>query len=190
MGELVSYAERELELANCEEPERTAILKMVETFADVSDSAGQAGAIISILEKLLRFQPLTPLTSDPSDWNQVAGPTNEFPNAEELWQSRRCPTTFSRDGGKTWYDIDDPSRNNGDVHDRDSGRWVDAYLGHNLRVGVVVRVRLGAYTRGAAAAVNGVSGRVTAVRHGMVAVMHDNGQGFNHEPDVLQVLAT
>lgn len=190
MGNLVTYAQRELELANCEEPERTAIVEMVQIFEDVSDSGGQAAAVISIIEKLLRFQPLTPLTSDPSDWMQVAGPTDDYPNAEEVWQSRRRPSTFSRDGGKTWYDIDDPSLNNGDVHDRDSARWTAAYIGHNVRTGVVVRVKPGAYTRGAAASVNGVPGRVTAVRHGMVTVLHDNGQGFNHEPEVLQVLAT
>jgi hypothetical protein len=38
-----------------------------------------------------------------------------MPVADEMWQNRRRSTTFSRDGGRTWYDIDDPSLDNGDT---------------------------------------------------------------------------
>jgi hypothetical protein len=27
-----------------------------------------------------------------------------------LWQSVRCPSVFSKDGGATWYDLDDADR--------------------------------------------------------------------------------
>jgi hypothetical protein len=182
MSDLVSYAERELDLANVEEPERTALLRMVELFAEVSDSGGQASALIAILSRLLSWQPLTALSSDPREWLQVSN--------EPCWQSTRRPTTFSRDQGKTWYDIEDSSLNNGDVWDRDSANWIEIQIGNNVKVGSLVRAKVDAYSVGSAASINGVPGRVTAIRNGMIAVQHDNGKGYNHMPEVLQVAKT
>ncbi len=52
--------------------------------------------------RLLRFQPLSPLTADPDDWfdhGEMSG--------TPLWQSKRDPSAFSEDGGVTHYFVDD-----------------------------------------------------------------------------------
>ena len=70
---------------------RAAILQMVMVFADQGHSGASAGYALSILEKLLRWENLTPLTDNPDEWVEV-GP--------EVWQSKRRPEAFSTNGGK------------------------------------------------------------------------------------------
>ena len=41
------------------------------------------------------------------------------PSGEDIWQNIRDCAAFSRDGGKTWYHLDDPTQNNGDTWRRD-----------------------------------------------------------------------
>jgi hypothetical protein len=56
---------------------------------------------------LVQYRALTPLTSDPDEWidrtDMSGGP---------LWQNMRQTTTFSNDGGQTWWDVNDPARTN------------------------------------------------------------------------------
>lgn len=73
------------------------ILKMVETFADEGHSGFSASYAVGILEKLLRFEPLTPLTGEPSEWVQVSG---------NAWQNRRCSHVFKDAEDGSAYDID------------------------------------------------------------------------------------
>jgi hypothetical protein len=103
---LVAYARRELELAGLFDKDAdyggalgSAILRVVEAFSEDSHSGGSAGITIHALERLLRFKPLTPITSNPAEWMQVD---------TAMWQSTRNPSCFSKDGGATWYDIDEP----------------------------------------------------------------------------------
>lgn len=70
---------------------RADILQMVMVFADQGHSGASAGYALSILEKLLRWENLTPLTDNPDEWVEV-GP--------EVWQSKRRPEAFSTNGGK------------------------------------------------------------------------------------------
>lgn len=80
-----------------------AVLDLVQVFADQEHSGGSAMLTLGIVEKLLRFQPLTPITSDPDEWvdrTEISG----YP----LWQSKRNPAVFSPNGGQTWYDLDKP----------------------------------------------------------------------------------
>lgn len=111
---LVSHAERELRLAGLYDKDSDyggelapAIMEVVKKFAEFGHSGFSASLSISILEKLLRFQTLTPLTSNGDEWMEVA---------DKVWQSNRCPSSFSVDGGKTWYDLDDPEKKNFPKH--------------------------------------------------------------------------
>lgn len=104
MEGLVDYAKEELERAGLFSKDSDyegmlgdEILKIVKVFAKGGHSGGSAAVTTAALEKLLRYQPLTPLTSDPSEWNDVSKETGR-----PLWQSRRNPAAFSEDGGKTW----------------------------------------------------------------------------------------
>ena len=44
---------------------------------------------IHLFERLARFEPITPLTGDDSEWTEVAEQ-----NGGTLYQSRRCPHVF------------------------------------------------------------------------------------------------
>lgn len=81
-----------------------AVVELVEVFSKQGHSGFSAGLALSIFEKLVRYKPLTPLTSDPEEWMDV-GEMSGRP----IWQSMRCPSVFSRDGGATWHDIDAPA---------------------------------------------------------------------------------
>lgn len=106
---LVEHARRELQIAGLFDKDSDyggmlgdAVMKMVELFAEEGHSGASAAMTIAILEKLLRFKPLTPLTNDPDEWMDV-GETM----GRETWQSRRNPEAFSNDGGVTYYLLDD-----------------------------------------------------------------------------------
>lgn len=106
---LITHARRELELAGMFDldadygPGAIAgqVLELVEVFAKQQHSGGSAAYTLGLFEKLARLRPLSPLTSEPEEWID-----RSVESGEPLWQSRRCPSVFSRDGGKTWYDLD------------------------------------------------------------------------------------
>lgn len=116
MSNLTQHAKSELERAGLFDKDADyggahakAVMELVETFSKQGHSGMSAAITLSLFDKLARFQPIGELTSDPSEWMEVA---------EDLWQNRRRGSSFSRDGGTTWYDIEDSSRNNGDVWKR------------------------------------------------------------------------
>lgn len=106
---LARHAEREMRLAGLYDEDADydgmipeAVMAVVRTFAEAGHSGASAGLTLSILEKLLRFETLTPITSDPDEWMNVSEDSGAA-----LWQSRRNPSVFSEDGGATWYDLND-----------------------------------------------------------------------------------
>jgi hypothetical protein len=109
MSNLVEHAKRELELAGVEEDVRPSLIGAVEAFASYGHSGGSAAVCTDILGRLLRFQNLAPIGTTPDEWMNVSDMAGE-----EMWQNTRRSSTFSHDGGKTWYDIEDPRLNNGD----------------------------------------------------------------------------
>lgn len=77
------------------------ILEVVRTFCSYGHSGGSAAVAIGALERLLHWKPLTALDASPGDWLDIS-PMMDAP----MWQSRRSPSCFSLDGGRTWYDQD------------------------------------------------------------------------------------
>lgn len=101
---LVEHARRELELCGqaAEAPAYAqSIISAVAAFASYGHSGGSAAVAIEQLRILLQFRTLSPLTSDPDTWMNVSDVSGS-----EMWQSRRDPAAFSRDGGQTWYFVD------------------------------------------------------------------------------------
>lgn len=97
MGQLESFAEEELRRAGLFDEGSDyggamgeAVMKMVRLFADEGHSGFSANMAVSIFEKVARYQPLTPLTGDDDEWNDVDG--------NGLMQNRRCPHVFRQDG--------------------------------------------------------------------------------------------
>ncbi|MET0786256.1 MAG: hypothetical protein ABWY25_06080 [Paenisporosarcina sp.] len=94
MSNLVEHAKRELALVGNDEDFNNSIIKAIEGFASYGHSGGSASVAIPMLNDLLQFKNLTPLTNDPLMWNNVG------PN---VWQSQRNSEAFSDDAGVTYY---------------------------------------------------------------------------------------
>jgi hypothetical protein len=105
---LVDHARSELERAKLFDKDSDyegmlgeAVIELVEKFAAQGHSGYSAHLTLGLFNEVARFKPLTPITSDPSEWMEVGADT---------WQSKRNPSLFSKDGGKTWYDIDEDNK--------------------------------------------------------------------------------
>ena len=102
MSNLLAHAEHELMLLrDGEEPDEMqremegCITSIIRQFAEQGHSGFSAGYAVSCLEKLLRFEPLRPLTGAGDEWIEV-GPG--------VFQNKRCSHVFKEDGRA--YDID------------------------------------------------------------------------------------
>lgn len=84
------------------------ILELCECFAKQGHSGFSASMAVEIFNKLAQYQTLTPLTSDPQEWENVShyGAKENPP----MWQNKRDPAYFSKDGGKTWYNVADKEK--------------------------------------------------------------------------------
>lgn len=109
---LVEHAKHELELAGLFDKDSDynggiaeATLEIIEVFAKQGHSGNSAAMTIQIVSDLMRFKPLTPLTSNADEWFDVSEMSGE-----PMWQSKRQPSCFSKDGGQSWYDLDAPKQ--------------------------------------------------------------------------------
>jgi hypothetical protein len=103
---LVAHARRELNIAGLLDEDSDydgmlgrAALDLVKMFAGQGHSGASAFVTIDLTKRLMSYEPLTPLTADPTEWSLVA---EEMSNGEDLWQNRRDSRAFSNDGGKTY----------------------------------------------------------------------------------------
>ena len=112
---LVDHARHELDLIGEDQDVTDGIVKVIKAFAAVADSGGSTPFVIDRVEKLMRFQPLSPLTDDPAEWQDQTRASGH-----PLWQSRRNPSAFSTDGGKTYTLLGDQPQTS------DSGQPVHA----------------------------------------------------------------
>lgn len=96
---LVAFAKSELDRVDLEYDGmiKDAVLDIVKLFAGQGHSGGSAAVTLGVCDRLLRFQPLTPLTGEDDEWTEVS---------DGLWQSKRCSSVF-KDAEKAW-DIDLP----------------------------------------------------------------------------------
>lgn len=71
-----------------------AVMKMVRLFAEEGHSGMSAGAAISLFERVVKFEPLTPLTGEDDEWHEVG---------DGQFQNIRCSHVFKNAEGA--YDI-------------------------------------------------------------------------------------
>ena len=98
---LIHHARVELEKIG-EEPDVISwYIRVIRAFVSFGHSGGSAEATIPVLNELLRFKNLSPLTDDPREWirhdEDVAGIEGG------VWQNARNGEAFSPDGGKHYY---------------------------------------------------------------------------------------
>jgi hypothetical protein len=91
---LVEHAKRELEILGVAKEETDWIIRVIKAFASYGHSGSSAAWSIPIINDLLQFKNITPLTDDRKEWMEVGS---------GIWQSRRCSEAFSNDEGKTYY---------------------------------------------------------------------------------------
>jgi hypothetical protein len=99
---LVAHARRELTLFGEDSWVTDGLCKVVAAFAEMGHSGSSAAACAAYLEKLLRYEPLTPITDDPAEWidqSEISG----YP----IWQNLRDSRALSKDGGKTYTIVDE-----------------------------------------------------------------------------------
>ena len=102
---LVAHAKRELSLAGLYDKDSDydgmigeAVEELIKLFASQGHSGFSASMVTDIAQRLMRFEPLTPVTNDPDDWMEVF---------EGQFQCRRHSSLFSEDAGRTYYDMDE-----------------------------------------------------------------------------------
>jgi hypothetical protein len=95
---LIEHAKKELALLNNDAAFNEAMIKAVEAFASYGHSGGSAAYAIPLLNDILQFKNVTPLTNDPKEW---------LDHGDFTWQSTRNPEAFSSDGGTTYYLLSD-----------------------------------------------------------------------------------
>ena len=105
-SDLECHAEREMKLVGLHEPNADyggmlfgAVMELIRVFAKQGHSGASAGRVRYFFNKLSNFENLSAITSNPDEWNEVG---------TGLWQSKRNPAIFSKDGGKTHYDVNYP----------------------------------------------------------------------------------
>lgn len=109
---LYQHARRELELAGLTRKDSdyngmlgTAALEIIEVFARQGHSGQSAAIVTALINDLMQFKALTPITDDPEDWIEV---TEWAPKGGRMWQCRRQSDLFSYNGGKSWHSVEDP----------------------------------------------------------------------------------
>lgn len=108
MGNLADYAREELTRAGLFDSDdydgmiAKNVMEIVEVFSKGGHSGSSAAITADIVNKLLRYEPLTPLTYEPDEWIDQT----EASGGKPTWQNKRKFSVFSNDGGKTHYDLD------------------------------------------------------------------------------------
>lgn len=109
---LVTYARDELQRAGLFDEDSDyggmlgeGALELVKLFSTQGHSGMSAAMMVALVEKLMRFEPLTPLTYAEDEWTHVA---DEMVSDEQrpLYQNKRKADVFSHDAGATWYCLD------------------------------------------------------------------------------------
>lgn len=126
------HAEHELELLMASTPEdaremqqamHDGLLRMVDTFCEEGHSGSSAGYALALLQKLLRFEPIAPLTGADDEWHDVSAASG----GRAMWQNKRCSRVFKSDDGRA-YDIEAVifrDENGNGYTNRDSIQYVD-----------------------------------------------------------------
>lgn len=105
MSNLVDHARRELQLLGEDEALAANLVACVAVFASFGHSGASAACAVQELTELLQFKTLTPVGTTADEWHDVSEASGM-----PMWQNRRNPAIFSKDSGRTWYDVSDAEK--------------------------------------------------------------------------------
>lgn len=107
---LYEYAKKELERIEkgCKDEESLSmqqaidknILELINVFSNQHHSGFTATYVIDILQRLLHYKPLTPLTGGDDEWEDVTSYGYDTPT----FQNKRCSAVFKDDKGAYWVE--------------------------------------------------------------------------------------
>lgn len=102
MSNLLEYAKRELDRIpkdsdGMQEMMNKDILDIIEKFSEQGHSGFSASYAINKLNRLLKWKPITPLTGEEDEWNEVS--------SRGCRQNKRCSSVFQQEDG-SFEDID------------------------------------------------------------------------------------
>jgi hypothetical protein len=114
---LLAFAEQELARipkdSDCiQELINKHILDMVKVFCGGGHSGSTASYTINILDRLLRYLPLTPIEDTPDDWGEVSPGVYQHKRCSAVFKDKSVfdgkayildAKLFSDDGGETWF---------------------------------------------------------------------------------------
>jgi hypothetical protein len=94
---LLPKAENELDQQYQDQLQSNA-LDLVFVFSRQGHSGGTAADLLDLFNRLMARNPLTPLTNNPAEWEDMSAQTG-YP----FWQNKRNYSAFSKDGGLTYW---------------------------------------------------------------------------------------
>lgn len=123
---LTDFARKELELVGLFDKDSDydgmlgeAVMELIQKFGGQGHSGMSAAMVRELFAKLSNYKPLSELTDNIDEWQLVTDNCSHTPG-KPLHQSRRSPSAFSNDEGKTYWDIDEEYY----IHeDEDGSRW-------------------------------------------------------------------
>lgn len=114
---LIEYAKDELDRAGLFDKDSDydgrlgeSVMELVRTFRSQGHSGYSAHRTIELFSKVAKYEPLTAIGESKDEW--IRG---SLELGYPYWQNARRMSTFSRDHGITWFDIENPKLNNGDT---------------------------------------------------------------------------
>lgn len=100
---IISQAKEELRRVNFGDEGTAVMVDLLERFFAEWDSGGAVYFAAPVLQRLIAGKPLSPLTGDDHEWNEVG---------DRVYQNRRCSTVFKDPrfhDGKLAYDLNNPA---------------------------------------------------------------------------------
>lgn len=83
------------------------VLEIINIFNKQEYSNVSANYVVSVLNKLLRFRPISPLTGEDDEWNLIS---HQYVNGITEYQNKRCASVFkevdSDNNMVRYYDVD------------------------------------------------------------------------------------
>ena len=105
---MLEYAKNELKKLEetCEDAESSEmqkvmsdnVLALLEVFSKQGHTNTTAYYVADLFARLVRQKPLTQLTGEADEWNDISDISNN-----PKWQNKRCPTVFKYADGSCWY---------------------------------------------------------------------------------------
>ena len=99
MSNMVKHAEREFKSLGWQGDDETQrwvcdnILELLKVFSEQGHSGSSAQYVLNLFERLARFKPISPLTGEDDEWNELQ---------ENMYQNNRDGEVFKKDGKAYW----------------------------------------------------------------------------------------